>query len=85
MLRLDRILANARVGSRSEVKKLVKEKRVRVNGAIAKSSDMRVDENKAEIFVDDIPVVYEKYVYYLLNKPKGVISVLQKEKTVLQY
>ena len=43
MLRLDRILANARVGSRSEVKKLVKEKRVRVNGEIAKSSDMRID------------------------------------------
>ena len=77
MLRLDRILANARVGSRSEVKKLVKEKRVRVNGEIAKSSDMRVDENTAEIFVDDIPVIYEKYVYYMLNKPAGYISATE--------
>ena len=77
MLRLDRILANARVGSRSEVKKLVKEKRVRVNGELAKSSDMRVDENTVEIFVDDIPVVYEKYVYYMLNKPAGYISATE--------
>ena len=77
MLRLDRILANARVGSRSEVKKLVKEKRVRVNGEIAKSSDMRVDENTVEIFVDDTPVVYEKYVYYMLNKPAGYISATE--------
>ncbi|MCI5724028.1 MAG: rRNA pseudouridine synthase [Erysipelotrichaceae bacterium] len=77
MLRLDRVLANARVGSRSEVKKLVKEKRVKVNGILAKSSDMRVDENNDKILVDDILIKYEKYVYFMLNKPQGYISATE--------
>jgi len=77
MLRLDRILANARVGTRSQVKKIVKEGRVYVNGELAKSSDIRVDENTAKIEVDGQPINFEKYVYYMLNKPAGYISATE--------
>ena len=77
MLRLDRILANARVGSRSEVKKLVKAGRVTVNGEVAKTSDIRIDENTAHIEVDGQKVIYEKYVYYMLNKPAGYICATE--------
>lgn len=77
MMRLDRILANARVGTRSQVKKIVKEGRVKVNGTVAPSSDIRIDENTAKIEVDDIPVLYEQYVYYMLNKPAGYITATE--------
>jgi 16S rRNA pseudouridine516 synthase len=77
MMRLDRVLANARVGTRSQVKKIVKEGRVKVNGETAPSSDIRIDENTAQIEVDGIPVVYEQYVYYMLNKPAGYITATE--------
>jgi 16S rRNA pseudouridine516 synthase len=77
MMRLDRILANARVGTRSQVKKIVKEGRVTVNGETAPSSDIRVDEKTARIEVDGTPVIYEQYVYYMLNKPAGYITATE--------
>lgn len=77
MMRLDRILANARVGTRSQVKKIVKEGRVTVNGETAPSSDIRVDEKTAQIEVDGTPVIYEQYVYYMLNKPAGYITATE--------
>jgi 16S rRNA pseudouridine516 synthase len=77
MMRLDRILANARIGTRSQVKKIVKEGRVTVDGAVAPSSDIKVDENQARIEVDGIPVVYEQYVYFMLNKPAGYITATE--------
>jgi 16S rRNA pseudouridine516 synthase len=77
MMRLDRILANARIGTRSQVKKIVKAGRVKVNGAAAPSSDIRIDENTAEIEVDGMPVVYAQYVYYMLNKPAGYITATE--------
>lgn len=77
MLRLDRILANARIGSRTQVKKLVKSGRVTVDGVVAPSSDIRVDENTVHIEVDGIPVNYEQYVYYMLNKPSGYITATE--------
>ena len=76
-MRLDRILANARVGTRSQVKKIVKEGMVTVNGETAPSSDIRVDEKTARIEVDGTPVIYEQYVYYMLNKPAGYITATE--------
>ena len=58
-MRLDRMLSNAHAGTRSQVKKLVKEKRVKVNGVLAKTSSMQIDEVNDEVTLDDIPVIYE--------------------------
>lgn len=77
MMRLDRILANARVGTRSQVKKIVKAGRVTVNGDIAPSSDIRIDENTARIAVDGQEIMYQEYVYYMLNKPAGYITATE--------
>ena len=49
-MRLDRMLSNAHAGTRSQVKKLVKEKRVKVNGVLAKTSSMQIDEVNDEVF-----------------------------------
>lgn len=76
-MRLDRLLSNAHAGTRSQVKKLVKNGRIRVNGVIAVKSGMQVDEDHDEILLDDTPVVYEKYCYIMLNKPAGYISATE--------
>ena len=73
MQRLDKILANANIGSRSDVKLLVKKGRVAVNGEVILKSEYKVSvEDK--ICVDGQAISTEKYVYYMLNKPTGYVS-----------
>ena len=76
-MRLDRMLSNAHAGTRSQVKKLVKEKRVKVNGVLAKTSSMQIDEVNDEVTLDDIPVIYEEHMYLMLHKPAGYISATE--------
>ena len=56
-----------------------------VNGKIETSAKVQIDENQDEISVNNRVLVYERFVYYLLNKPKGVISATEddKHRTVL--
>lgn len=76
MERLDKILGNMGIGTRKEVKKLVRSGAVKVNGEIVKNSDIKIDEDNDEITVFDSPVVYRKYVYLMLNKPAGYVSAV---------
>lgn len=84
-MRLDKLLANTGHGSRKDVKSLLKKKLVTVNDAVVKDSSVHVDPYKDIIKVGDNAVHYQKYVYLMMNKPKGVISatVDGKEKTVI--
>ena len=84
MERLDKIIASQGKSSRSEVKKLIKEGRITVNGVIAKKGDIKVGQ-KDEISVDGELLIYKKNVYIMLNKPQGVISATEdrSQKTVL--
>lgn len=73
-IRLDKYLADMQIGTRSQVKSLIKAKRVKVNGAVAKKADMKIAIGEDVVFVDQKPIVYESYEYYILNKPQGVVS-----------
>lgn len=85
-MRLDRILANASVGSRTQVKNMVKNGRVSVNGKIALASSMMVDPNQDVIRIDDEILQYAKYQYLMLYKPAGYISATEGryDPTVLE-
>jgi 16S rRNA pseudouridine516 synthase len=74
MERLDKVLANLGYGSRKEVKALVKDGEVQIDGVIAKDSGMQLDPEKSEIIVSGEKVNYRKYIYLLMNKPAGVVS-----------
>lgn len=76
-MRLDKYLANSGVGTRSEVKTLIRKKLVKINGEIVKSSSLNVDENKDQITVDDELIVYHEFYYVLLNKPEGYVSAVE--------
>lgn len=75
-MRLDKYLANSGVGSRSEVKRLIKDKRVKVNGEIIRSDSFNVDEHKDIVLFDDLKVQYKEFYYILLNKPQGYVSAV---------
>lgn len=83
--RLDKILANMGIGSRKEVKQLVRKGFVFVNGNKIKDSSLRIRPETDEIIVNGEPVIYRKYVYIMLHKPPGVISATEdlRHRTVL--
>jgi 16S rRNA pseudouridine516 synthase len=74
MERLDKILANLGYGSRKDVKALVKNGEVEVDGVIARDSSMVLDPEKNEIKVWGEKVNYRRYIYLMMNKPEGVVS-----------
>lgn len=85
MIRLDKYLADMGIGTRAEVKKYIRQGKVKVDGAVAKAPDMKVDVQSQEVLYVDQPVRYEAFEYYMLNKPAGVISATadEKDKTVI--
>jgi len=84
-MRLDKFLVACAVGSRTEVKNLLKAGRVTVNGKKERSAKLQINEEKDEIRFDGQVLEYEEFVYYMMNKPQGVISATEdtKHRTVL--
>ncbi|MFS9071899.1 Ribosomal large subunit pseudouridine synthase B [Streptococcus gordonii] len=84
-MRLDKFLVENGLGSRSQVKEVLKKGLVLVNGREEKSPKTQINEMADEVVVSGQKLTYEKFVYYLLNKPKGYISATEDErhKTVL--
>ena len=84
-MRLDKYLVACAVGSRTEVKNFLKAGRVTVNGKKEKSAKLQINAETDEICFDGQKLEYEEFVYYMMNKPQGVISATEdpKHKTVL--
>ncbi len=85
MIRLDKYLADMGVGTRSEVKKYIKQGKIAVDGCIVKVAELKVDAEKQSISYLGKTIGYEEFEYYMLHKPAGVISATSdaKEKTVV--
>lgn len=76
-IRLDKYLANAKLGSRSEVKKLIKKGFVKVNQDTIKEESYNVNIEEDKIYLNDELICYEKFIYLVMNKPKGVITATE--------
>ena len=77
-VRLDKFLADAGKGTRSEVKKFIQKGQVQVNGVPAKKPEMKVDpENDVVVLSGETVGVAPEFVYYLLNKPAGCVSATE--------
>ena len=85
MERLDKILAGTGRWSRREVKELVRQGRVRVDGQTARTAEEKVAPEAAAITVDGQPVETERFTYVMLHKPAGVLSATEdsRQQTVL--
>lgn len=84
-MRLDKLLANMGVGSRKEVKKLLKAKKVTINNKIIKDGSVKVNPDEDSVCVEGEPVIYQEFIYLMLHKPPGVVSATAdvKDKTVI--
>ena len=83
-MRLDKFISTTTMLSRAEAKKIIK-KGILINDILIKSSDYKVDENNDIVIVNGSRLVYQKYVYIMMNKPQNVISATEDmtDKTVV--
>ena len=70
-------MADAGIGTRSQVKQYIKKKLITVNGIHAASGDLKIDPECDTVLYQGVPVIRETFVYYLLNKPAGYISATE--------
>jgi 16S rRNA pseudouridine516 synthase len=84
-MRLDKWLANMGLGSRKEVKKLLKTGMVNVDGKVEKDGKAQVDPSTHTVTVNGMGVEFKTHIYLMMNKPPGVISATEdvQEETVI--
>ena len=85
MERLDKIISATGKKSRREVREMVRQGRVLVDGKPAPAADMKVDPQAAVILLDGELLGYEKFTYVMLHKPAGVLTATEdrRQETVL--
>lgn len=85
LLRLDRLLSEMNIGTRSEIKVWIRKGRVEVNSLTCRKPELKVDVDKDTIAFDGQRIVYEEYIYLMLNKPAGLVSATmdKRDKTVI--
>ena len=83
-MRLDKFISMTTILSRAEAKKRIK-KGILINDVLVKSSDYKVDEFNDQVIIDGVRLVYQKFIYIMMNKPKDTVSATEDaiEKTVV--
>lgn len=79
-LRLDKWLANSGLGTRTEVKKAIREGRVSVNGEAIRDPGRHVVLDDDSVAFDGDPIAYEPFVYLMMYKPQGVVSATEDKR-----
>ena len=77
MQRLDKVIASTGKWSRREVKNLVRQGKVLVDGLAARTPEDKVDPETAAIEVNGELLSYRKYTWVMLNKPVGYLSATE--------
>ena len=75
-MRLDKMLANSGLGTRSEVRALIAGGAVSVNGDVARKADMQVTEDDV-VLCKGKPVSSDEHLYFLLDKPDEVLTAME--------
>lgn len=73
-MRLDRFLKEQGIATRSELRKIIRKGRVKVDGEVCTDPGHHVDPGINQVTFDDTPIHHSKYVYLMMNKPKGVLT-----------
>ncbi len=86
MMRLDKFLSEANVASRKELKTMIRQGRVRVDGVTAKKPEDKVDENTSCVTVDGARITLRGRVVLMLHKPAGFVTSTEdpRDRTVME-
>lgn len=86
MERLDKFLSDSGVGTRSQVKAILKTGRVTVDGAPEKDGSRKIDPGQHSVCLDGEPLGGKRRAVYLMNKPAGFVTATEdpREKTVME-
>ncbi len=86
MQRLDKLLSEAGVASRKDLKSIIRAGRVTVDGQVVKSPDVKVDEKTADVCVDGVPVGKQRMILLMLHKPAGYVTSTDdpRDRTVME-
>ena len=84
-MRLDKLVAELTGMTRSQARDVIVKGRVCVNGEVKKTTAEQVKEESDVLTLDGKELIFQKFVYYMLNKPAGTVSATQdrEAKTVL--
>ncbi len=82
ILRLDKFLSSQLNISRTDAKKLLRQKGVKVNGNSVIKGEFQLDTENDTVTVNGKSVEYKEYIYIMLNKPKGVVSATEDSDDV---
>lgn len=87
MDRIDKVMSGLGLLSRSECKKAIKQGLIQINGEICKSAEFKVDPDIDEIIYKGEKVNSASFVYYMFNKPDGVVTAKEDkhDRTVFDY
>ena len=81
-MRIDKYLADNSIGTRKEIKGIIKAGRICVNGVTAFDPGMHIVPGKDIITMDELVIEYERFHYYMLNKPAGTVSSTREGASV---
>ena len=86
MQRLDKLLSEAGVASRRELKEIIRAGRVAVDGQVVRDPETKVDETAVEVMVDGRPVCRKRTVVLMLHKPAGYVTSTEdpRDRTVME-
>ena len=84
-MRLDKYLTTLGIGSRSQVKELIKKGKIKVNNEKVNKPELHIDEKHDVVNMDGLDLSYHKFYYYMLNKPADVVTAVSdfQYKTVM--
>lgn len=87
LMRLDKFLAETGVGTRSEVKKILKSNAVTVNGQTERRPERKIDTERDEIACRGRVILYEPFIALMLNKPAGCVTATEDRihRTVMDW
>jgi len=81
-MRLDKYLCDCLGMTRSEVKKIIGNGKVSINGQTVKKADFQLKETSDKVEYLGRELSFEKFVYYMLNKPAGVVSANTDDRDI---
>ena len=85
LIRIDKLLSDMGIATRSELKQIIRSGRVAVDGRVVTQPEAKLDPSLNAVTLDGEQLIYRRFHYYMMDKPAGVLTATEdsRQKTVL--